>query len=50
MSKQKLNWHFIPELPKNDKEVLIAIQFDEFPIQGYYKYGKWKGSFLLLNQ
>lgn len=39
------NWHFLPELPEVRKEVLIAIQYDKTPIQGYWDGKNWKGSF-----
>ena len=44
METSTIKWHFLPELPKNSDEVLIAFQYDDMPIQGYYKDKKWKGS------
>lgn len=39
------NWHFLPELPEVNVEVLIAYEYDKKPIQGYWDGKKWKGSF-----
>ena len=30
------NWHFLPELPEVNVEVLIAYKYDKKPIQGYW--------------
>lgn len=40
----KDKWHFIPELPEVNVEVLIAYKYDKKPIQGYFDGKKWKGS------
>ena len=39
------NWHFLPELPEVNVEVLIAFKYDKKPIQGYWNGKKWIGSF-----
>lgn len=39
------NWHFLPELPEVNVEVLIAYEYDKKPIQGYWNGRKWIGSF-----
>ncbi len=39
------NWHFLPELPEVNVEVLIAYKYDKKPIQGYWNGKKWIGSF-----
>jgi len=39
-----IQWKYLPELPDTDREVLIAIKYEEQPIMGYYINGKWKGS------
>lgn len=39
------NWHFLPELPEVNVEVLIAYMHDKKPIQGYWNGRKWIGSF-----
>lgn len=38
------NWHFLPELPEVNVEVLIAYKYDKKPIQGYWNGKKWIGS------
>jgi len=50
METSTIKWHFLPELPKNTDEVLIAVQYDDMPIQGYYSKGKWKGSVKVTEQ
>ena len=37
-------WHFLPELPEVNVEVLIAYRYDKKPIQGYWSGKKWNGS------
>jgi len=39
-------WHYLPELPGDCVEVLIAIKYDTNPVQGLYSYNrkKWIGS------
>ena len=39
------NWHFLPELPEVNVEVLIAYKYDKKPIQGYWNGKNWIGSF-----
>ena len=38
-------WHYLPELPEKNKEVLIAYKYDAKPIQGFWNGTKWIGSF-----
>jgi len=40
-----IGWHFLPEMPKNGQEVLVAIKYDEYPIQAYWNGTCWKASF-----
>ena len=45
----QIKWHFLPELPKHDDDILIAMKYTEYVIQGYYnKNGrpkeKWQAS------
>jgi hypothetical protein len=48
MKKQIIDeWHFLPELPEECEEVLIAIKYEKIPIQAYLMGGKWKMSFEL---
>jgi hypothetical protein len=39
-----IGWHFLPELPPDDSEVLIAYKYDKKPILGYWNKFTWKGS------
>jgi len=39
------NWHFLPELPDINKEVLVAYKYDKTPIIGIWNDSKWVGSF-----
>ena len=37
-------WHYLPEMPEINQEVLIAVKYDDEPIQGYWTGKIWKGS------
>ena len=38
-------WHYLPEMPEIKKEVLVAIKYDDIPVQAYWDGKQWKGSF-----
>ena len=38
-------WHFLPEMPEINKEVLVAIKYDNEPVQAFWTGKEWKGSF-----
>ena len=40
-------WHFLPDLPEVNKEVLVAVKYDEEPVQAFWTGKEWKGSFLV---
>jgi hypothetical protein len=40
-------WHFLPEMPEVNKEVLVAIKYDNEPVQAYWTGKEWKGSLLV---
>ena len=40
-------WHFLPEMPEVNKEVLVAIKYDNEPVQAYWTGKEWKGSSLV---
>ena len=47
MSETKTKWHWLCKgeaPPNNNREVLLAIIYNDFPIQAYYKSGRWFGS------
>ena len=45
--KEATQWHYLPELPEINKEVLVAIKYDTEPVQAYWTGKIWKGSFLV---
>ena len=40
-------WHYLPEMPEIKKEVLVAIKYDDIPVQAYWDGKQWKGSFVV---
>ncbi len=42
-----VKWVFIPQLPTVNKEVLVAIKYEEEPVQAYWTGTEWKGSSLV---
>ena len=40
-------WHFLPEMPEINKEVLVAVKYDNEPVQAFWTGKEWKGSFLV---
>ena len=40
-------WHFLPEMPEIKKEVLVAIKYDDIPVQAYWDGKDWNGSFVV---
>jgi len=44
---EKTKWHFLPALPEVNKEVLVAMKYEEYSIQAYWTGKEWKGSFLV---
>lgn len=38
-------WHFLPVMPEIKKEVLVAIKYDDIPVQAYWDGKQWRGSF-----
>jgi hypothetical protein len=42
-----MEWKFLPELPEPKKEVLIAIKYEDIPVQGYWDGKQWNGSFIV---
>jgi len=52
MSETKTKWHWLCKgepPPNNSREVLLAVKYDEIPIQAYYKSlnKQWYGSKIL---
>jgi hypothetical protein len=39
-----MNWRFLPEMPEEYKEVLVAFKFIDIPVQAYWNGKTWKGS------
>lgn len=37
-------WHFLPEMPEEDKEVLVAFKYIDIPVQAYWNGKTWNGS------
>lgn len=41
------SWHFLPIVPEINKEVLVAIKYDDDPVQALWTGKEWKGSQLV---
>lgn len=39
-----IGWHFLPEMPEINKEVLVAFKHDNNPAQAFWTGKEWKGS------
>lgn len=42
MSKK---WNFLPDMPEQYKDVLVAMKYEKYPIQAYWDGSYWKVSF-----
>ena len=42
-----IGWRFLPEMPKERKEVLIVFKWFDIPVQAYWDGKTWKASFEL---
>ncbi|MCC6256221.1 MAG: hypothetical protein IT276_14990 [Ignavibacteriaceae bacterium] len=43
-------WHYLPEMPEINKEVLVAVKYDNEPVQAFWTGKEWKGSFLVRDE
>lgn len=40
-----MGWRFLPEMPEEKKEVLVAFKWFNIPVQAYWDGETWKASF-----
>ena len=40
-----MGWRFLPEMPEENKEVLVAFKWFDIPVQAYWDGKTWKASF-----
>ncbi len=37
-------WKYLPEVPDNNREVLVAYKYDKISVQAYWNGRQWNGS------
>ena len=47
MENKTIEWHFLPEMPTIRKEVLVAMKYEEDPIQAFWDGKEWRVAFIV---